>query len=415
MIVTEDFDALVIGAGQAGLTTSYYLTQSGIRHVVLERGRIGETWRTQRWRSFRLNTPNWANALPGAPFPGSADTFESTDALVAYFEAYAAQCSLPLRSGVDVRALRSADGGGFEVSTGAGAVMKARHVVIASGIQNVPLVPAISRDLLPPLLQMHSAEYLDPESLPPGAVLVVGGGQTGCQIAEDLVDAGRRVYMATSKVGRAPRRYRGRDLFRWMVDSGFTEVRPADLADPAMMLMRQPQVSGVAGGRTNSYWQLARDGVTLLGHLRGASGTRLEFDNDLAAHLEFADRVSAQLTSMIDAYIERAGIVAPPAEPDPREAVEPTLDQAGPATLDLTEAGITSLIWCTGFGGDFSGLEVPVLDTRGKPLHTDGVADFEGVYFVGFPWLSRRGSGVIAGVSKDAEHIVGVIARRLAV
>ena len=379
---------------------------------MLERARLGEAWRSQRWRTFRLNTPSWANGLPGRPFPGDPDAFESPEALVAYFEDYVRTFDLPVRTGVEVSASRREDG--RTVLATSGGEVAAPHIVYAAGDQNRPVIPALATDLPPSVTQLHSAGYVAPDALPPGAVLVVGGGQTGCQIAEDLVEAGRHVFMSTSRVPRVPRRYRGRDIVAWFVDSGFFAARPADLPDPAMMRMRQPQISGVDGGRTVSYGRLAEEGVTLLGHLAAVEGATLHFDGNLPEHLNFADTMSAQLTGRVDAYIERNGIVAPPAEADPLEATGYVPSTAAPLRLDLAAEGITSVIWCTGVGGDYSWLSPDALDAAGKPSHTEGVSAVDGLYFVGLTWLSRRDSGILHGVGADAEHVATVIRDRIA-
>ena len=408
----EVLPAVVLGAGQAGLATSYGLRERDIPHVVLERGRIGESWLNQRWDTFRLNTPSWSNGLPGMPFPGDPDAFETAAAFVSLLERYRQTFDLPVRTGAAVAAVDRENDGQFYVRTASGDGIRTRHLVIATGIQNKPLVPAVSADLPPALLQLHSADYRTPAALPPGAVLVVGGAQTGCQIAEDLLEAGRHVYMATSRIGRVRRRYRGQDIVHWLFDTGFFDTPPEKLPDPMMRFARQPQTSGVAGGRTVSYQQLARQGATLLGRLRGASGATLLFDQNREENIAFADRISVQLREMIDAYIEKQGIAAPAAEPDPAEAPEPSLSGPGPASLDVASAGITSLIWCTGFGGDFSWLHLPAFDDEGFARQKRGIGETEGLYFVGFPWISRRKSGIIAGVGEDATHVADVIRER---
>jgi putative flavoprotein involved in K+ transport len=410
-VAAQAFDAIVVGAGQAGLATSYWLTQHGVTHVVLERARIGEAWRSQRWASFRLNTPSWANGLPGLPFPGDPDAFAGPEALVAHFEDYARTFDLPVRTGVEVRASRR-DEGGIVLST-TGGDLSAPHVVFAAGDQNRPAVPPIAEQLPVSMRQLHSLEYIAPDQLPPGGVLLVGGGQTGCQIAEELIEAGRRVLMSTSRVPRVPRRYRGRDIVAWLIDSGFFDARPADLPDPAMLRTRQPQASGVDGGRTVSYGRLATIGVTLLGHLAAIDGDSLRFEDDLQEHLRFADSMSAQITTQVDAYIERAGIAAPPAEVDPREAVGHVPPSAPPNALNLADEGVTSVIWCTGVRGDYAWLTADALDASGHPAHIEGVSPLDGLYFVGLTWLSRRRSAILAGVGDDAEHVANVIRDRL--
>lgn len=407
----KSLTAVVVGAGSAGLATSRALRARGIDHVVMERGRVGETWRTQRWDSFRLNTPAWANGLAGLPFPGDPDAFGTAADLVGYLEAYVRAGSLPVRERVSVTAIRpTADA--FEVDAG-DASYSVAHVVVASGIQNRPHIPALAAGLDPSVVQLHSAAYTRPDALPAGRVLVVGGAQTGCQLAEDLLRAGREVLLATGRAPRVRRRYRGRDIFDWLRRSSFFAQRADALPDPAMLSIPQPQVSGVDGGRTVSYQDLARHGVPLLGRLEALRGADAQFAGDLRDNLRFADDGSARILAMLDAFIDREGIEAPPAEPDLIDlpAAYDAFSDA-PCTLDLRAEGVTSVIWCTGFRGDFGWLPAAALQD-GVPKHHDGIGDLEGLYFVGFPWLQRRDSGIVLGVSADAERIADAIRDRI--
>ncbi|MEZ4553611.1 MAG: flavin-containing monooxygenase [Dehalococcoidia bacterium] len=408
--MTDPLAAVVVGAGSAGLATSYELAVRGLPHVVLERGRIGETWRAQRWDSFRLNTPGWANALPGLPFPGDPDGFDTAAALVGYFEEYRRHFALPVHEGITVRAVVPV-AGRFRVETGGGHY-EAPSVVIASGNQNRPRVPAAAAQLHPSIVQLHAAAYTRPEALPAGRVLVVGGAQTGCQIAEDLIDAGREVLLATGRAPRVPRRYRGRDIFEWFHRSGFFAQHASALPDPAMLAFPQPQVSGVDGGRTVSYQDLARRGVRLFGRLQDVEDTRATFAGDLRDHLRFADEMSARLRAMVDAFIDREAIDAPPPDLDPLDA--PAAYNAFsdvPETLDLEAEGITSVIWCTGFRGDFEWLPAEALQD-GHPMHKDGIASLPGLYYVGLHWLQRRDSGILLGLPQDAARIAAAVGAR---
>jgi putative flavoprotein involved in K+ transport len=408
--MSDTLDALVIGAGSAGLATSYELQQRGVRHVVLERGRIGETWRTQRWDSFRLNTPGWANGLPGLPFPGDPDGFDTAATLVAYFEDYRRRFALPVREGVTVRALRSVDAQ-YRIETDGGDY-EARSVVVASGNQNRPKLPATAARLHPSIVGLHSAAYTSPAALPAGRILVVGGAQTGCQIAEDLIEAGREVLLATGRAPRVPRRYRGRDIFEWLRRSGFFAQHADALPDPAMLRLPQPQVSGVDGGRTVSYQDLARRGVHLLGRLEDIQNRRATFAGDLRANVRFADEMSARILAMVDAFIPREAIEAPLADTDPADA--PAANDAfpdAPATLDLEAEGVTSVIWCTGFRGDFGWLPAEAL-RDGLPAHRDGIGELPGLYYVGFHWLQRRDSGILLGLPEDAARIAEAVTAR---
>ena len=418
------YDAIVIGAGQAGLATSYFLAAAGASHVVLEKDRIGESWRSQRWDSFRLNSPNELNGLPGAPYDGQMpDGFDSARDLVRSFERYAARFDLPVRTGVEVRAVERGDGGdGFIVRTrdqnDRQRDLRARSVVAACGVLRKPKVPVIARMLPEDIVQQHAADYRNPQALPDGAVLIVGSGQSGSQIAEDLNGAGRQVYLCTSRVGRLPRRYRGKDILVWFRETGFMDVARAELADPAICRAAQAQVSGVGRhGHTLSYQSLHRDGVVLLGRLTGVDGTELLLGNDLRDNIRFADRKSADGKQEVDAYVARYGIRAPAPEADPADA--PWTDcwsLPQPARLDLRQAGIRSVVWSTGFSGDFSWLRLPVLDGFGQPMQESGIGAVPGIYFVGFPWLSKRKSGIIWGVEEDAAAVARHILdrRRLA-
>jgi putative flavoprotein involved in K+ transport len=413
-------DSVVVGAGHAGLAVASFLKRDGRDFVVLERGRIGETWRSQRWDSFRLNTPNWMNLLPGQDL-GSAprDGFSDRNGLVRAFEQYAEERSLPVIAGMSVTAVERDEGAaGFVVrgmSDEGSETWKARTVVVAAGMQRVARLPAFGRELPRGVVQLHSAWYRSSWELPPGAVVVVGSAQSGCQIAEDLLAAGRSVYLCASRVARVPRRYRGRDIVEWWTETGFFDQTLADLQDPAMRLAAQPQVSGVGPrGHTVSLQQLARDGVHLLGRALGVNEGRLQLDPRLGDYVRFADERSARFAADIDDAIRRAGGTPPPAEDDPADVPAPWLyGTSAPESLDLLEAGVGAIIWCTGVTGDFGWLRVPVLDARGTPLHDGGVSTVPGLYFLGFPWLRRRKSGIVYGIAEDAERIAAEVVRHL--
>jgi putative flavoprotein involved in K+ transport len=273
--------------------------------------------------------------------------------------------------------------------------------------------PAAGSELPEDIVQLHAAEYRTADSLPAGSVLVVGSGQSGVQVVEDLLEAGREVYLCTGRVGRVPRRYRGRDVLEWMMQIGMAEQRPADLEDPNEVHARQPQISGTQGGHSVSCHQLARAGVTLLGRFEGVDGRVLRVGSDLLANVAQGDEQCANVRAGIDMFIEKAGIDAPPAEPDPVDAPFEGLESmAARRTLDLDEANIRSVIYCTGFGSRFDYLDSGLLDESGRPRHEDGVCEAPGLYCLGFTWLRRRFSGLVAGVDADAEHIAGPISAR---
>jgi thioredoxin reductase len=415
----SELGAIVIGAGQAGLAVSYHLSRAGIEHVVLERGRVGETWRSQRWDTFVLNTPGWMSHVLTRDRAAEVgdDGFLSAPAFVARLESFATGHAVPIRTGVTVtrvEALGPPDGG-FRVATqSADGPHEAtcRVVVVATGIQNVPRIPPVAASFPPWIVQLTTADYRSPSALPAGAVLVVGGAQSGVQIAEDLLAAGRTVYLCTSRVGRLRRRYRGRDMIARLFDSGFYDVTPAQLPDPAMRTWPVPQTSGVGPlGHTVSLQGLASQGVTLLGRPVAVDGDRVELDETVGANVAFGDRVSHDLKALVDDHLRRAGASLPPMEPDPAD--DPHPDPAGiraPDHLDLERSGIGSVVWACGFGGAFGYLPSAALDASGIPLHVDGVGALPGLSYVGFPWLSKRKSGIIPGVDEDAARVVDHLA-----
>jgi putative flavoprotein involved in K+ transport len=405
------YHTVIVGGGQAGLGVSYYLAQKGIEHTVLEQGDIGESWQTQRWDSFTLNTPNSLSALPGdensLENPGA---FMSRDEFVDYLQNYARRSGLPVRTGTAVSRISKNGNGTFQVETSSDA-MTADNVVIACGNQNQARVPKACDEIPDSILQLHSGNYKRPDALPEGAVLVIGSGQSGVQIVEDLLEAGHKVYLATSKVGRVVRALRGRDLMDWAVEVGFYDQTMSDLEDSRMASMAQPQISGTRGGHTVSLQGLEKMGAILLGRLQGCTDGKLQFADNLAENIIFADQVSAKFRGMVEGYIAKQGIDAPPAEEIEADLPDPApQDRKPPTELDPVEANITSLIWCTGFNGDFSWIDDIELDEKGVPVHEQGVSPQEGLYFCGFSWLRKRKSGLIYGISEDAAYIADQLA-----
>src|SRR4051812_45231337 len=322
------------------------------------------------------------NVLPGAGLlPGGRDGFAHRDDVVAWLEEYAA--GLPVRTEVSVEGVGKIPGSGYRVVTTVG-VFSAANVVVASGGQNVAHVPALARELPDRIQQVHAAEYRRPGDLAQGGVLVVGSAQSGVQVAEDLAEAGRRAYLGTSRVGRVPRRYRGKDMLEWWVEMGIFDERPEDLEDPAERFTAQPQLSGTRGGHSVSLHQLAPDGVTILGRPTGVDGDRLFLSEHRPVHVLHADGIAEKVRRRIDEHIERNRIAAPGAEPDPADAPEPSLSPRGPETLNLTEIG--SVVWCTGFRGNFDYLHLPVLDADGGIVHQGVATASPGLYAIGFPW-----------------------------
>ena len=399
-------DVVVVGAGQAGLAVSYYLRAFGVEHVVLERGRVGESWRSARWDSFTLVTPDRMTRLPGHVLgAGTGPDFLPRDAVVGLLEGFAA--SLPVNEGVEVVSVTT-DGHGYLVTTPA-QQFYARAVVIAGGGQRIPVVPPLAARLPAELHQCDAARYRNPAGLPPGAVLVVGSGQSGAQIADELAAAGREVLLATSRVARVPRRYRGRDVHEWSVELGLYDQATDAVTDPAEFREPHPMLSGARGGHTVALQQLARDGVRLLGRLVDAEDTKLAFAADLGENMQYADRRAAGFRRAVDSYVAGAGIVAAPPDTDPAEQPLPEVPDA-PLALDMRAEGITSVVWCTGFGPDTDWVHVPVLRADGLPAHTRGITASPGLYVSGYPWLSTRGSGILYGVAADAARIAQHIA-----
>jgi putative flavoprotein involved in K+ transport len=405
-------DSVVVGAGQAGLGVSYYLLRAGVRHRVLDRGRIGESWRSQRWDAFRMNTVNAMTLMPGQRYEGSdPGGFMSQHGWVRLLEDFTAGNGLPVETGTPVLDLTPAEAvaGLYRVSTPRESIL-ARSVVIASGASVRPRLPSSVGSLPADLTQVHSADYRNPAGLQEGAVLIVGAGTSGCQIAEDLLDTGRTVYLSTCRVGRLPRRYRGRDTIAWAHDTGFADERTEDLTDRSVLTRGRPQISA---GHTVSLQSLSARGVVLLGRFAGVEGPHLRFADDLKENIGFADRASAAVKSRIDAYIEQMGLRAPPAEDDPAETVAPRLPDPPILSLDPAARGISAVIWCTGLDGDFGWVRLPgVLDGRGGPVHERGVTGCAGVFFTGLPWLSARRSDLVTGVELDAPRIAGLVAAR---
>jgi putative flavoprotein involved in K+ transport len=402
---TEQVEVVVVGGGQAGVAMSEHLGQAGVPHVVLERGRVAEQWRSGRWDSLVANGPAWHDRFPGRPFDGDPDAFAPKDQVAAYFEAYAEQIGAPVRCGVEVTSVRKNPGApGFRVQTSHGAI-DARFVVAATGAFQRPLRPPVVPDGSG-VRQLHSAAYRNPGQLPAGGVLVVGAGSSGVQIAAELRQAGRAVYLSVGAHGRPPRRYRGRDNVWWLGVLGHWDAA----TPPAGAEHVTIAVSGAGGGRTVDFRDLAGQGITLLGRTVSFSDGRLRFAADLRANIAAGDANYLALLDEADAYIARNGLDLPE-EPGARLlGPEPGCVTSPLAELDLAAAGVTSIIWATGYATDFGWLKVDAFDARGRPRHQRGVSSEPGVYFLGLPWLSRRGSSFIWGVWHDARYLADQIA-----
>jgi putative flavoprotein involved in K+ transport len=404
-------DVVVIGAGQAGLSTSYHLKQQGIGHVVLEQDRIGESWRSGRWDSFCLVTPNWTVQLPGFPYQGpDADGFMGRDELVTYLDSYAASFESPVETGIRVTAVAKTPDGGFSVQT-ADTTLSARAVVIATGSYRRPKIPPFAPQLPRDVFQAHSSQYRTPALLPEGAVLVVGSGQSGVQIAEEWHEAGRRVFLSVSHCGRVPRRYRGRDIVWWGKMGGLYERTVDQLESPAEKTACHPQSSGRRGGHDIYMRQLARDGVRLVGRVSSIADCVLTIASDLGENLSEADEFAENVLKQLDEAVAKMGMPLPE-DQNPRGIGAPVPDEVDLIReLNLAKAGITTIIWATGYRADFSFVKLPVFDQSGQPVQRQGVTSVLDLYFVGLEWLHKPKSGLLLGVGEDAEHIVSVIAR----
>jgi putative flavoprotein involved in K+ transport len=395
-------DCVVVGAGPAGLAASLALTRQGVDHVVLERGRVGQTWRTQRWDSLRLNNPGWMNPMLG---PQPRDTYLRAAEVARRLDRLAAGC--PVRESEAVRGLYRSRGR-WLVRT-ASDELHARTVVVATGGENVARTPALAARLPDRVVQVHAADYRAPAQLPGGGVLVVGSAQSGYQIAEELLAAGRRVVVATSAVGRAPARHRGRATVEWLVELGFFEQRPEQLPEPSVVTAPQPLLA--PGGRSASLRSLALAGAVLAGRLTAVDGERITFDASLAANIAYADAYAHRIRTSIDAAIVANKLDAPPATPDDDAVASAELRPR--RALDLRADGIDSVVWCTGCTGDFSWLDPTLTDTAGRPVRDGATAAAPGLWYMGLRWLIRRGSGNFIGFPADAAAVAGEVATYL--
>lgn len=411
MQLRASYDVVVIGAGHAGLSISYYLTQHGIDHIVLEKGHIGESWRSQRWDTFALNTTNDLNVLPGDSCTYPPDAFPLAHELVHQFESYVKKFALPVAEHAEVISLDRNEKSDTFITIvhhrGVEQKIISNQAVVASGFQNTIACPALASKISSDIVQLHGGDYRNAAQLPEGHVLVVGSAQTGCQIALDLLRAGKNVFLATSNVGRIPRRYRGKDIMHWMFDTGMMHIRPEDVEDPSVFETRAPQVSGVGRyGSTISLQSLHRDGAVILGTLHAADAHTLHLLPNARAHVDLADKVSAQIKSKIDLFIKKTNLDAPPPVTDPEDQPDPEGHCVSERThLDLKKERITSIIWCTGFGTNYRYIKLPVLNEKGMPVHKEGITAVPGLYFLGLFWQRRRQSALIAGISEDAAFI----------
>ena len=386
---------------------SYHLSRLGCEHIVVERERVAERWHTQRWDSLMFQFPNWSIELPGRSYGGTdPEGFSHRSDIIAFIEDYAAWIRAPLRNGFAVESLRPASHrGAYRVSATAG-TFEAQNVVVATGPYQRPRVPALASGVPPHVLQIHAGDYRHPQGLPPGAVLVVGSGASGCQIAEELLVAGRRVYFAIGRHRRIPRRHRGQDMFWWRRTLGHLDQKAEDT--PGALRQPPPLVTGVGGGHDVDLRGYAGDGMTLLGHIREIRDGRIHLADDLEASLASGDRAFDDFTTAVDAYVREHGIDAPKAQ----ASLPPRPMLASIDAIDIVAADIRTIVWATGYRRDFGWIGLPVLDAGGEPVQRRGVTSAPGVYVLGLAWMHKVKSSFLYGVGEDAEYLAERIARR---
>jgi putative flavoprotein involved in K+ transport len=401
-------DCIVIGGGQAGLATSYHLRRLGVDHRVLERGAVANTWRTARWDGFHLNTPNWATQLPGAEPPGpDPDAFPPLAEVIAFMDGYADRIGAPVETGVKATALRRS-AGAFALDV-EGETVAARSVVVATGAFQQPTIPPAVEGLPAGVQVLHTSDYRRPADVSPDGVLIVGTGQSGCEIAQELLDAGRTVHLAVGRCPWAPRRHRGRELVRWLVDTGMADDTPAVLPVPAARVAGNVTVSGVRGGVDVNPLILEAAGAHLHGRLTGFRDGAACFAGDLEASLEFGLGFERDLRARFDDHAAATGLDLP--EHEPVELPNPRRDEA--AELPLGPAGIDTVLLANGYRPAFGWIDLPLFDELGFPRTDRGMSEAPGLAFVGLPWMVTRRSPLLLGVGRDAGHVAGAVAEYL--
>lgn len=415
----EIFDVIIIGAGQAGLATSYYLKQHKITHVVIEQDCIGSSWKKQRWESFKMNTPNWMNMLPGMDIAlHKMDYFMTKYEFLAYLKSYVLKFELPVLEKHEVIGVKkvfenfmvSVDDNGIQHN------IMTKKIVVASGIMNKISIPKLSNLIPDHILQLHVANYKSPELLPDGTVLIIGGGQSGSQIAEELALANKKVFLAGSKVARVPRRYKGKDIMEWMNQLGIMDTTAKEIRENPELDATQPQVSGVGeSGHTISYQSLQQLGVTILGGLKYCHKEFFYFKDDCKSNIQYADETSDMIKKKVDQYLEKYPELAiGGTDVDPSDMPYNLYQSVSDQTIvNFNDSGISTVLWATGFGYEFNYLEPSLLDKEGRPKHKDGKMTIVGLYCIGFPWLRKKKSGLIYGVKEDSKKIVKDIMRSL--
>jgi putative flavoprotein involved in K+ transport len=407
--IDRHYPVIIVGGGQAGLSMSYCLKERGIDHIVFEKHRLGEAWRSKRWDTFCLVTPNWQCQLPGFHYSGDdPHGFMGKEEIVRYLEDYARSFDPPLHEGIVVSRLRVHESGAFAISADTGDYL-ADQVVLATGGYQVEMIPRLAERFPPDITQVHSADYKNPESLPPGDVLVIGSGQSGCQIAEDLHLAGRGVHLCVGGAPRTARRYRGKDVVDWLNQMGYYNMPVHE--HPLKERVRAKAnhyVTGRHGGQDIDLRKFALEGMKLYGRLREVRGNILQFADDLKENLDQADAVAESIKATIDKYIESNQISAPT-----EERYRPVWEPSTPCPeIDYVRTNIRTIIWSVGFRADYSWIEIPIFDGKGYPCHQRGVTSVPGIYFLGLPWQYTWGSGRFSGVAQDARFLADCIEAR---
>jgi putative flavoprotein involved in K+ transport len=409
--MNERHDTVIVGGGQAGLAMSYLLRQRGREHVILERNRVAERWHSQRWDSLCFQFPKWSLQLPGYSYTGNdPDCFAPRDAVIRFIEDYARFIQAPIRCSVEVEALeQEASSGRFLLRT-VDALIEADNIVVATGPYQRPSIPLASAALPPDVFQIHACDYRNPEQLPPGAILIVGAGGSGCQIAEELRLRGRTVYLSAGRHRIAPRRYRGHDLLWWLLAMGRMDITIESLPDrkplPPMLF------TGVDGGHDINLRHLAAAGVHVLGGFRGTDGDKLVFLDNLGAILDGADKTLEEFKVAADSYVQAAGLDLPE-DTNQAHGVAPTpLLPTTSRALGWRAGNVRTVIWCTGYRGGFDWVHLPVFDEQGVPRQRRGVTDCPGAYFLGLNWMHKQKSSTLFGVGEDAAYLADVIAAK---
>ena len=398
-------NTVVVGAGQAGLAMSAHLRDHHIDHVVLERDSIAERWRNALWDSLVMNGPAWHDRFPARSFESDPDGFPGKDEVTRYFEDFAKQIDAPIHCGVDVTGTTARPDGGYKVETSKGNI-HADHVVAATGSFQIPMIPSIVPDGV--ISQLHSFDYHNPEQLRDGAVLVVGAGSSGVQIADELLRSRRKVFLSIGPHDRPPRSYRGKDFVWWLGTLGKWQMKTPPAGKEHVTIA----VSGAYGGATVDFRKLANRGMVLLGMTLAYDSGVISIGDDLARNIADGDANYLGLLAEADAYIDLHGLDLPPEENAKIIGPDPDCIKAPIRQIDLTKQGINTIIWATGYVQDFSWLKVDTFDADGKPTHYRGVARAHGIYFLGLPWLSMRGSSFIWGVWEDAKYLAAQISVR---